>query len=84
MEFSCSQECIFEYIGHYHDLTYSNLFLDLTYNLLTLFTKLVILITKIKELSPSEDCVVNVVVVVEVTISPVNHRTKVSQGSDTN
>ena len=60
--------------------------LDFTYNLLTLFTKLVILIWKIKELSPSEDYVVNVVaivVVVVVTISSVSHQTKVSQGSDT-
>ena len=61
--------------------------LDFTYNFLTLFTKLVILTTKIKELSPSEDWVVDVVtviIVVVVTISPISHKTRVSQGSDTN
>ena len=60
---------------------------DFAYNFLTLFTKLVILITKIKELSPSEDWVVDVVtavIVMVVTVSPVSHQTKVSQGSDTN
>ena len=42
---------------------------------------------KIKELSPSEDWVVDVVttvIVVVVTVSPVSHQTRVSQGSDTN
>ena len=42
---------------------------------------------KIKELSPSEDWVVDVVtvvIVVVVTILQVSHQTKVSQGSDTN
>ena len=61
--------------------------LDFTYNLLTLFTKLMILITKIKELSPSEDWVVDVVtavIVVVVIVSSVSHQTRVSQGSDTN
>ena len=44
-------------------------------------------ITKIKELSPSEDWVVDVVttvIVVVVTVLLVSHQTKVSQGSDTN
>ena len=61
--------------------------LDFAYNFLTLFTKLVILITKIKELGPSEDWVVDVitaVIVVVVIVSPVSHQTRVSQGSDTN
>ena len=61
--------------------------LDFAYNFLTLFTKLVILITKIKELNPSKDWVVDVVtavIVVVVTVSPVSHQTRVSQGSDTN
>ena len=61
--------------------------LDFTYNFLTLFTKLVIFTTKIKELSPSEDWAVDVVtaiIVVVVIVSPVSHQTKVSQGSDTN
>ena len=47
--------------------------------------KLLILITKIKELNPSKDCVFNIVaaiVVVVVTISLVSHQTKVCQGSD--
>ena len=42
---------------------------------------------KLEELSPSEDCVIDivvVVVVVVVTISMVSHQTRVSQGSDTN
>ena len=42
---------------------------------------------KIKELSPSEDWVVDVVIaviVVVVTVSLVSHQTRVSQGSDTN
>ena len=61
--------------------------LDFAYNFLTLFTKLVILIMKIKELGPSEDWAVDVitaVIVVVVIVSPVSHQTRVSQGSDTN
>ena len=49
--------------------------------------KLLIFITKIKELSPSEDWVVDVVIaviVVVVTVSPISHQTRVSQGSNTN
>ena len=49
--------------------------------------KLLIFITKIKELSPSEDWVVDVItadIVVVVTISSVSHQTKVSLSSDTN
>jgi len=45
------------------------------------------LFTKLEELSPSEDCVVNVVaivIVVVVTVSLVSHQTKVCQDSDTN
>ena len=63
------------------------LLLDFAYSFLTLFTKLVIFITKIKELSPSEDWVVDVVIaviVMVVTVSLVSHQTRVSQGSDTN
>ena len=69
----------------------SDLLLNFTYNLLTLFKKLLILITslftKLEKLNPSEDCVVNVVaivIVVVVTVSPVSHQTKVCQDSDTN
>ena len=43
--------------------------------------KLLILTTKIKELNPSKDCIVNViaaVVVVMVTVSSVSHHTRVS------
>ena len=65
--------------------------LDFTYNLLTLFTKLLILITslftKLKELSPSEDWVIDIVtaiIVVVVTVSLVSHQTKVCQDFDTN
>ena len=61
--------------------------MDFTYNFLTFFTKLVILITKIKELNPIEDWFVDVItaiIVVVVTVSPVSHHTRVSQGSDTN
>ena len=49
--------------------------------MLTLSTKFMILITKIKELSPSEDWVVDVVtaiIVVVVTVSSVSHQTRVS------
>ena len=65
----------------------SNILLDFAYSFLTLFTKLVILITKIKELSLSEDWVADVVtavIVMVVTVSPVSHQIRVSQGSDTN
>ena len=62
----------------------SNLLLDFTYNLLTLFTKLVIFITKIKEFSPSEDWVDVSVIVVVVIVSSVSHQAKVSQGFDIN
>ena len=65
--------------------------LDFTYNLLTFFTKLLIFImslyTKLKELSPSEDYVVDVVaaiVVMVVTVSPISYQTRVCQGSNTN
>ena len=53
---------------------------------LTIITKFFSLITKLVELSPSEDWVVNfiVVVVVVVTVLSVSHQTRVSQGSDTN
>ena len=47
--------------------------------------KLLIFITKIKELNPSEDWVVDVitaVIVVLVTVLLVSHQTRVSQGSD--
>ena len=69
----------------------SNHMLDFTHNLLTLFTKLLILITslftKLKELSPSEDWVIDIVtaiIVVVVTVSLVSHQTKVCQDFDTN
>ena len=65
----------------------TNHLLDFAYNLLTLFTKLLIFITKIKEFSLSEDYVVDIVaviVVVVVTVSPVSHQTRVCQGSDIN
>ena len=39
---------------------------------------------KIKELRPSEDWVVNVVIVVVVIVPPVSHQTRVYQGFDTN
>ena len=56
----------------------SNLLLDFSYNLPTLFMKLV-------ELSPSVNCVFNIViVVVVVTITSVSHKTSVIQGFDTN
>ena len=49
--------------------------------------KLLVFITKIKELKPSEDWVVDVItaiIVVVVTVSPVSHQTRVSLSSDTN
>ena len=56
----------------------SNLLLDFTYNLLTLFPKLV-------ELNPSVNCVFNIIVVVVVSnVMLVNHHTKVSQDSNIN
>ena len=56
----------------------SNHLLDFSYNLLTLFTKLV-------ELSLSENCVFNfVVAVVVVIVSRISHQTRVCQGPDTN
>ena len=62
-------------------------FLNLVQSLLGCIMKLLIFIMKIKEFSPSEDWVVDVitaVIVVVVTISLVSHQTRVSQGSDTN
>ena len=62
----------------------SNHLLDFAYNLLTHFTKLLILVTslfmKLEELTPSEDWVVDVitaVIVVVVTVSLVSHKTRV-------
>ena len=62
----------------------SKRFLNLVYILLGWITKLLIFIMKIKELSPSEDWVVNVVIVVVVIVPPVSHQTRVYQGFDTN
>ena len=62
-------------------------FLNLVQSLLGWIMKLLIFITKIKELSLSEDWVVDVVttvIVVVVIVSLVSHQTRVSQGSDTN
>ena len=65
--------------------------LDVAYNLLTLLMKLLILImslfTKLEELSPREDCVVDIVatvIVVVVIVSSVSHQTRVFQDFDTN
>ena len=65
----------------------SKRFLNSVQILLGWITKLLIFIKKIKELSPSKDWVVNViitVIVVVVIVSPVSHQTRVCQSSDTN